>query len=162
MWKNDHACVASAPPVWIFAFRLIPLLLIVGILWTGYQVAQGLVQRIGEQNEAAQPPAALRADRDRAGSQPRHPGAGRESRRDRAGGVSPHDDLALQFETNTPLPPQATAARDQHADADTRRSHAAPAADAVPVTAATRQGRARAARRSHRPCRRSIGMATIC
>ncbi len=90
-------------------FRLIPLLLIVGIAWTGYQVAQGLARRIGEQSEAAirqplygqtatalavpQPQATLGAADDAIQLAAYH-----------------HPDAVLQFETNTPLPPPETPA----------------------------------------------------
>ena len=86
------------------AFRLIPALLIVGILWTGYQVAQGLTRRISEGNEAAarqplyaQTATALAAT----------PAAARSQINLVAyrGGAP-----ALQFETNTPMPPVATQA----------------------------------------------------
>ncbi len=86
------------------AFRLIPVLLIAGILWTGYQVAQGVVQRLSEQNEITQrqpfyqqTATALVAPTPIAGSDLQlaayHPG-----------------DVGLQFETNTPLPPAPTPA----------------------------------------------------
>ncbi len=94
-------------PAWIDRLPTDPVLLIVGILWTGYQVAQGLLRRIGEQNEARsrQPlyvqtatalaqPTQARAIRVTAGSYWRR---------------ITRSDLAFQFETNTPQPPQATA-----------------------------------------------------
>src|SRR3954471_7058328 len=88
-------------------FRLLPLLLIVGILWTGYQVAQGLARRIGEANQAssrqplyAQTATALAAP----ATSPTEPA--------NLGAISlvsyRHADPALQFETNTPMPPVAT------------------------------------------------------
>lgn len=86
------------------AFRLIPALLLAGILWTGYQVAQGLTRRIGEGSEAAarqplyaQTATALAATPAAAHSQ--------------INLVAYHESALLrQFETNTPVPPVATPA----------------------------------------------------
>src|SRR5664279_3700317 len=82
------------------AFRLIPLFLLVGILLTGYQVAQGLVKRISEQSDAAnhQP---LFVQTATALAMPQAtPAAGADG-----GEIKLADyrqaDLALQFDTNT-------------------------------------------------------------
>lgn len=89
------------------AFRLVPLLLILGILWTGYQVAQGLIQRVNEQSTAAQ-------------RQPLYEGTATalhlaqptQAAHAADGGfvlvAYQRDDFVRQFETNTPLAPQAT------------------------------------------------------
>src|SRR5690606_344221 len=87
------------------AFRLIPILLIIGILVTGYQVAQGLVQRLGEQDAAVrrQPFYAQTAT---AMATPA-PSAGDSSIRLMR---FTRNDAVRQFETNTPQPEQATLA----------------------------------------------------
>ncbi len=90
-------------------FRLIPLILIVGIVLTGFQVAQGLVQRLGEQNQAAQRQPFYAQTATAIAIPPATPAAGAS-----AGEIQlvsfRRSDLNLQFETNTPLPSQATQA----------------------------------------------------
>lgn len=92
----------------LLAFRLIPLLLIVGILWTGYQVAQGLATRVSEQNQTAnrQPLYVATATALAQQSQPSATPAADNGSVVLAAYRSP--ELALQFETNTPSAPIAT------------------------------------------------------
>jgi polyisoprenyl-teichoic acid--peptidoglycan teichoic acid transferase len=89
------------------AFRLIPVFLILGILVTGYQVAQGLVQRVSEQSQAAQrQPFYQQTATALALPQPT-PAVGADNAQiQRVSYYRP--DAALQFETNTPLAPQVT------------------------------------------------------
>ncbi len=87
------------------AFRLIPLLLIVAIVVIGYQVAQGMLRRVGEQSEASsrQPQYQATATALAQASGAANPG-----------GIVLADyqqnDLAYQFETNTPVAPEPTTA----------------------------------------------------
>ncbi len=92
----------------VLAFRLIPLLLIVGILWTGYQVAQGLSQRVGEQNQAANRQPLYIATATALAQQQATPAVNLDHDKVVLAAYHPHD-LAVQFETNTPSAPIATA-----------------------------------------------------
>lgn len=96
------------------AFRLIPLLLIVGILWTGFQVAQGLARRLGEQSEAAsrqpfyaQTATAIASSQE---STPEATAAPAAYHGDIQLASFNRNEIALQFETNTPQPQAATPA----------------------------------------------------
>jgi LCP family protein required for cell wall assembly len=88
------------------AFRVVPALLIVGILWTGLQVAQGLARRIGEGNIAAQRQP-LYAQTATALAQAT-PAAGANRGEIVFAAYNPND-FAFQFETNTPQPQPPTA-----------------------------------------------------
>ena len=90
-------------------FRLIPFFLIVGILWTGYQVAQGLTQRLGEQDEAVRRQPLYEQTATAMVSPSATPTAGARDVEIRLVGFH-QGDIALQFETNTPQPQQSTLA----------------------------------------------------
>lgn len=91
------------------AFRLIPVMLIIGILWTGYQVAQGVVQRLGEQDAAARRQPLYAQTATAMALPPVTPEAGAHDSAIRLVGYS-RNNSARQFETNTPQPEQATSA----------------------------------------------------
>ncbi len=90
----------------LLAFRLVPLLLLVGIVWTGYQVAQGLARRVGEQSQAASRQPEYAATATALAQPPATPAANSNSSVVLAAYHS--RDLALQFETNTPFAPVET------------------------------------------------------
>lgn len=90
------------------AFRIIPLLLIVGILWTGYQVAQGLFQRASEQNEAAQRQPLYVQTATALALTEAPPAEGDAKAAGIVLAAYQRPVAALQFETNTPLAPAAT------------------------------------------------------
>ncbi len=91
------------------AFRLIPVFLIVGILWTGFLVAQGLVRRISEQNEAGQRLPMMQQTATALALPQLTPAVGADSGEVQLA-VYHRPDAALQFETNTPSAPVATPA----------------------------------------------------
>ncbi|HVU13467.1 MAG TPA: LCP family protein [Phototrophicaceae bacterium] len=89
-------------------FRIVPILLIVGILWTGYQVAQGLERRVDEQNEASQRQPNYVQTATAMASPQATEAANRQS--DIVLAAYRQNNVNYQFETNTPLPPAPTEA----------------------------------------------------
>src|SRR4051812_39429017 len=89
------------------AFRLIPVFLIVGILWTGYQVAQGLARRFSEQTEAGQRQPSYQQTATALALPQSTPAVGVNNGQIQLVAYQ-RPNAALQFETNTPLAPEAT------------------------------------------------------
>ncbi|MEP7291178.1 MAG: LCP family protein [Chloroflexota bacterium] len=88
-------------------FRLIPVLLLAGILWAGYQVAQGLYQRLNEQNEVVQRQP-FYVQTATALAAPEATLAVNASNGQISFVSYRHENPQYQFETNTPLAPVPT------------------------------------------------------
>ncbi|MEO8396682.1 MAG: LCP family protein [Chloroflexota bacterium] len=88
-------------------FRLIPLFLLVGIVWTGYQVAQGLARRVSEQSEAGQRQPSYQQTATALALPQSTPAVGADNGQVQLASYH-RPDAVLQFETNTPLAPAET------------------------------------------------------